>query len=132
MSFIIDKNGFNTYKPLLVTTNDLLNMDTKSKLYTNLFDEYRTKDIININYIKGISIPYKSLITDPYVFLTFIDSDSQNKYYNGTLNKLKYKDIIKRRKEFMDKYICSIEELIKQSNIDLPIYYYDERKLVLK
>ena len=144
MSFIIDKEiarKNNLYKPELLSTSDIFDCSINNSSYTNLYDEYRAIGRIPFKYIKGICIPYNQIINDPYIYLTFLNEEEQIKYYNGyvyledidkyKLNNNKISDKNKRI-QFMDKYIDSVEKLIKFYNIKLPIYLYDDKKLVLK
>ena len=148
MSFVIDKSFGFDYKikksPILSTAAVFKLVEKDNKKYTNLYDEYRTKNKIPFSYIKGLCFPYNDLLYNPMSFLTFIDEQSQVEFYNGYI----YKDAIEyynnallytgmeKRIEFMEKYIYSIKMLFEQKNVDLPIYFYEqndtERKLVLK
>ena len=144
MSFIIDKNFSKknkVYKPELLPTSVIFEKKGTIDKYTNLYDEYRTIGRIPFKYIKGLCIPYKELINNPVKFLTFMDDFSQVAFYNGYFPQ-EYYDILYEEKnneksyikrvDSMDNYIECLNEMIKKSNAQLPIYYYDDKKLVLK
>ena len=84
VTLIIDKSikkNARIYQPKLVTTDEIFLM-FNTEGYTNLYDEYRTKDIITTDYIKGISIPYEALATDPFLFVKLLDEEMRN-YLGG-------------------------------------------------
>ena len=148
LTFVIDKEfSVKHYvrKPPLLSTSAVFKMVEKgNNKYTNLYDEHRTKGSVPFKFIKGLSIPYNDIINNPMVYLTFIDEMSQVEFYNGYMfeqainlyNKKFMETGMRKRIEFMEKYIYALEELISSENIDLPIYFYEhdgnERKLVLK
>lgn len=142
VTIVIDKkfsNDFKIYKPNLITTDDLfLRPDlVNSGNHTNLYDEYRTKDIVPIEYFKGISLPYDILIEDPITFFTFLVEEAMVEYYNFGLEQELIRLIREEqsgtnakeeRKRMIDQYIESIKDLFSLHNIDIPVYSYGENK----
>ena len=143
VTLIIDKSvkkDARIYQPKLVTTDKIfLMLDITG--YTNLYDEYRTKDIISTDYIKGISIPYEALATDPFLFLKLIDEQALMNTYNGLID---YSEVARMRKdltnekeknkrsEFLDDYIDKIKKVMNNNDIDLPIYEYNNKQFKLR
>ena len=146
VSLVIDKEVSKKQKiikPELLSTTEIFNSIGMNNSYTNLYDEYRTIGRMPFKYIKGICIPFDDIINDPIKYLTFLDDDRMVEFYNGfipaevldTYSKRYNNDKDKNRRiEVMNKYVDAIRILVKQKNVNLPIYYYDnnERKLVLK
>lgn len=142
-TLIIDKEvrkNARIYQPKLVSTDEIFLMFDNNG-YTNLYDEYRTKDIIPTDYIKGISIPYDALATDPFLFYKLIDEQALMNCYNGLINYDEVKRMrddltndkekIKRSK-FLDNYISKIKEVLKDNGYDLPIYEYKNKQFKLR
>jgi len=142
-TLIIDKSikkNARIYQPKLVTTDKIFLM-FNAEGYTNLYDEYRTKDIITTDYIKGISIPYDAIATDPFLFLKLIDEQALMNTYNGLID---YSEVARMRKdltnekdkkkrcEFLEYYIDKIKIVMSNNNIDLPIYEYNNKQFKLR
>lgn len=143
VTLIIDKSikkNARIYQPKLVTTDEIFLM-FNAEGYTNLYDEYRTKDIITTDYIKGISIPYEALATDPFLFVKLLDETTLMNTYNGLID---YSEVARMRKdltnesekkkrcEYLDSYIDKIQKVMKNNDIDLPIYEYNNKQFKLR
>jgi hypothetical protein len=126
----------NLFRPKLIKT-DAVNSELKeSGLYSNIYDELRTKDPIDISKIKGISIPVGCLYYDDLNYLLF------NSYVCNILNGeedadfklsryafLRQKDLTYRRKEYIiEGAIASIERILSKNGLDIPLYEYDDSK----
>ena len=62
-------------KPKLATTREMYMRDLLNKgTHTNIYDEYRTTDIIPTEYFDGICIPCDRLINDAGMFVIFFDN----------------------------------------------------------
>ena len=59
------------YRPNIIKTCDITPARKDSGLYTNLFDEWRTNEYIDVENITGISIPVNSLMVDDMNYLLF-------------------------------------------------------------
>lgn len=144
-SFVIDRNISQVckiYKPVVAANEEIILNNNYNK--TNLYDEYRTKDNIPIEYIRGLCIPYHSLTIDPLVFVPFVVEEILMSYYNGFLDSRIHDLILMREttKEAYDKrvnilnnYIEKLEEIFNLYDLDIPIYYYESEpnsKLVLR
>lgn len=143
-TFIIDKKfskDFKVFKPKLVSTDTIFKSKRTSSL-TNLYDEYRTKSNIPIDYIKGISIPYDKLISDPFIFYLYTHESALLSYYNGyipsEMAELIYEEGSSslrenERKSYMEEYIENINSIAKSNSFSMPIYLYNDMdSLVLK
>ncbi len=142
-TFVIDEDiskKFKMFKPKLVTTDAIFKNKCSSKV-TNIYDEYRTKNNIPLEYIKGLSIPYKGLVSDPFLFYLFSTEDALVAYYNGYIPS-DMADVIyeegcnskqeSNRRNYMDDYIERIDSIAKSSEFKLPIFYYEDNRLVLR
>lgn len=144
-SFVVDKKisqKCRIYKPKVTTTEEIFFNMSDNK--TNLYDEYRTKDDIPIEYIKGLCVPYNSLVKDPLIFVPFVVEELLMGYYNGYLDgetreliltKEATKEAYNRRVDILNNYIGKIEEIFNSCHIDMPIYYYESSsnpKLILR
>ena len=143
VTLIIDKDVKNIakiYQPKLVSNDEIFLM-FETTGYTNLYDEYRTKDIITLDYIKGISIPYEAIVNDPFLFLKVLDEQTLINFYNGLINynevermrnDLSSKKHIDERCNFLNQYIDRIKQVMSNNDIDLPIYEYNNKQLKLR
>lgn len=145
-SFIIDNSLTDkrvVKKPDLCSTSSIFEEESMGK--TNLYDEYRTKGIIELKYIKGLSIPYDNIIKSTFNYLLFMDEGLLMKYYNGLITYEEIKKVndlcnskeeICSRKETLDTCILNIEKLFRMYNVNIPIYFYrddkDDKRLILK
>lgn len=137
-SLIIDKEiskKQRVIKPTVISTGEAFLQENGNK--TNLYDEYRVREDIFLEYIKGICIPYHNLINDPLTFVPFVVDQILMMYYNGLLdyeykNKVLREEGTKEAREkrisILDNYIGSIEKLVKDYQLDIPIYLYENSK----
>lgn len=142
VTIMIDKKfskDFKVFKPKLVSTCDIiLNPDlVDGGDCTNLYDEYRTKEIISTDYFRGISIPYDALVEDPITFFTFLVKEAMIEFYNFGLDENLQRTIKMEqgglrakedRKRMVNQYIESIKEIFSSHGMDMPIYSYSEDK----
>lgn len=145
ISFVIDREvskSCQLYKPANAPIQEIYFYNDAKK--TNLYDEYRTKKDIPLEYIKGICIPYYNLVEDPMIFIPFIVEDILMDYYNGNLDN----DIINlilqnetteeaydKRVVALNKYIDNLERIFETYRVNIPIYYYENEpspKLILR
>ena len=144
LTLIIDKEFSKEHlviKPKTITTKELFsNHKYIDKHYTNIYDEYRTKESISINYIKGISIPYNNFVNDPIAFMMFACEDILMDYYTSGLDPIIVKQILDlkndnlskiERKRMLDNYLLKISELLKYSDTNIPIYNYENNKKLI-
>lgn len=145
VTLIIDKDFSKEHvviKPKNITTKELFsNHKYINKHYTNIYDEYRTKEPISIDYIRGISIPYSNLVNDPVSFMMFACEDILMDYYTCGIDPIVMKQILDlksdniskiERKRLLDNYLVMLNNLLEHSNTRLPIYNYEKsKKLVL-
>lgn len=145
ITLIIDKEFSKDHlvvKPKNITTKELFcNCEYIDKHYTNIYDEYRTKESISIDYIRGISIPYSNLINDPISFMMFACEDILIDYYTCGIEPIVIRQILDlksdniskmERKRLLDNYLVMLNDLLEKSNTELPIYNYEKnKKLVL-
>lgn len=144
-SFVIDKEvskRCQLYKPKNAPINEIFFYNDDKK--TNLYDEYRTKKDIPLDYIKGVCIPYYNLIENPLVFVPFIMEDILMDYYNGTLDNSIINLILKnevtkeaydKRLAFLNEYIDNLKSIFENYQVNIPIYYYESEsspKLILR
>lgn len=134
-SFVIDKSVSSHQKIIktkCVPTTEL-HKHTEGTV-TNLYDEYRTREDISLDYIKGICIPYNNLVNDPFQFLQFVNEEILMAYYNGLLDyylieeiKREQSDIIFKnsRIELLELYIKKLEVLLHEYDRRIPIYHYN-------
>ena len=144
ITLIIDKEFSKEHlvvKPKNITTKELFsNYEYIDKHYTNIYDEYRTKESISIDYIRGISIPYNNLINDPISFMMFASEDILIDYYTCGIEPIVIRQILDlksdniskmERKRLLDNYLIMLNYLLKQSNTELPIYNYEKNKKLI-
>ena len=102
----------------------LCNCEYIDKHYTNIYDEYRTKESISIDYIRGISIPYNNLINDPISFMMFASEDILIDYYTCGIEPIVIRQILDlksdniskmERKRLLDNYLIMLNYLLKQA-----------------
>lgn len=141
-TFIIDKNVKNNQriiKPNIVPVDKLYKY--KEGTATNLYDEYRTKEDIPLDYVKGICIPYNNLVEDPVLFMQFLCEDILMAYYNGELYQCVIEQIRneqtndkakKLRIDCLEEYIKKVKKLLVDNDTEIPIYNYDNRKFILR
>lgn len=144
ITLIIDKEFSKDHlvvKPETISTKELFsNSKYIDKHYTNIYDEYRTKEPISIDYIKGISIPYNNLVNDPVCFMMFACEDILIDYYTCGLDCIIVKQILDlksnnlskmERKKILDNYLLKLYKLLEYSDTNLPIYNYENNKKLI-
>lgn len=145
ISFVIDREvskSCQLYKPANAPIEEIILTNYEKK--TNLYDEYRTKKDIPIEYIKGVCIPYYNLVENPLIFIPFIVEDILMGYYNGTLDNYTInlilqnemsKEAYDKRVVVLNKYIDNLEHIFEIYKVNIPIYYYENEsspKLILR
>jgi hypothetical protein len=130
-------------KPKLATNRELYMQDLLNKgTHTNIYDEYRTTDMITMDYFEGVCIPCDKLINDAGMFVIFFSDVFFDMFLKGEVSariidmirhdKNNEEDANERRK-FIEQYILDLKELFGKYNFDMPIYNFTEGKeLVLK
>lgn len=137
ISLILSKD-IKVYRPIVKPKREISSREKVIGLCTNIYDEVRTRDYIGLEKVKGIIVPVRSLIESDSNFLLFSDlifnlfvscevsPMSLAFYMTFVRNKLretnKYREI--------DKVLKEINDLLKQHNLDIDIYDYDEEKKV--
>lgn len=120
LSFMIKKDLPNVYKPELISVRDTFkdrNNFVNSGL-TDLFDEYRVKDEILIDDVIGINFPVSSILSNSSCYKIFFG------------NNYDYKVSFDMRKEEVISFYHSMLDIMRDNDIDIPIYDIDANNFI--
>lgn len=95
ITLILDDN-IKTYKPNVVSVFNMNEYIIKSGEYTDLYDEYRTKNPIDINHIIGISLPIQELSENDFAYLAFTDQEVYS-YLQYSCSEFLAMDVVRKK-----------------------------------
>ena len=116
VSLIIKGNLPNVYRPMMVEENGFYKVDPGK---TTLYDEYRIKDEIPLEYVVGINLPVGFVLNSGFGYKYFFGSGKDFNQLKFISSKNRYNSVVSFYEE--------IKSIMKRNNIDLDIYDMENR-----
>ena len=117
VSFILKGNLPNVYKPDLIPVSSTFGDELSfcNSGFTDMYDEFRVKDEIPLDYVVGINVPFKSIMDNlgSYKWF-FLDCDES---FRGKMNDSK-----NVRVERVISFYRDMKTILDENGIYLPIF----------